>query len=119
MISDPMKLFDSFCEAIAKKDLNKMLNLFNEDATYTVFAQPYKPIIGKNAMKPFMEDEFRKVDDYKLTKLFVCEKKDNVVVEWLVNYKDPNTGKRNEAQGITILEAKNNKIQNWKEYFKQ
>jgi ketosteroid isomerase-like protein len=119
MVSDLEKLFDSFCEAIAKKDLKKMLILFNEDATYTVYAQPYKPITGKLALKPFMEDEFRKVDDYKVKKLFVCEKKDSIVVEWLVNYKDPNAGKTNEVQGISILEAKNGKIQNWKEYFKQ
>jgi len=94
MVSDLVKLFDSFCEAIAKKDLNKMLSLFNEDATYTVYAQPYKPVSGKAALKPFMEDEFRKVDEYKVTKLFICENKGNLVVEWLVNYRDHNTGKR-------------------------
>jgi ketosteroid isomerase-like protein len=119
MASDLVKLFDSFCEAIAKKDLNKMLSLFNEDATYTVYAQPYKPVSSKAALKPFMEDEFRKVDEYKVTKLFICENKGNLVVEWLVNYRDHNTGKRSEVQGISILEAKKGKIQTWKEYFRQ
>lgn len=119
MVNYLAELFDSFCEAIAKKDLQKMLSLFNEDATYTVYAQPYKPITGKVALKPFMEDEFRKVDDYKMKKLYACEKKDSMVVEWLVNFKDANTGKRKEVQGISVLEAKNGKIQNWREYFKQ
>ena len=119
MVSELVKLFDSFCEAIAKKDLNKMLSLFNDDAVYTVYSQPYKPVVGKNALKPFMQDEFRKVDDYKVTKLFACESKDSIVVEWIVNYKDAITGKQKEAQGISVLEAKNGKIQHWKEYFRQ
>jgi ketosteroid isomerase-like protein len=119
MVSDLVKLFDSFCEAIAKKDLNKMLSLFNDDSVYTVYSQPYKPVTGKNALKPFMQDEFKKVDDYKVKKLFACENKDSIVVEWLVNYKEANTGKQNEVQGISILEAKNGKIQHWKEYFRQ
>ena len=119
MANDPLRLFDSFCEAIAKKDLNGMMSLFNEDATYAVYAPFYTPVIGKHALKPFMEDEFRKVDEYKLKKLYTCEKKDSIVVEWLVNFKDPKTGKRNEIQGISILEARKSKIQNWREYFKQ
>ena len=119
MVSDLVKLFDSFCEAIAKKDLNRMMSLFNDDAVYTVYAQPYKPVVGKKALKPFMQDEFRKVDDYRVRKLFACENKDSIVVEWLVNYKDANTGKQNEAQGVSILESKNGKIQHWKEYFRQ
>jgi ketosteroid isomerase-like protein len=119
MVSDLEKLFDSFCSAIENKDLNKMLSLFNDDAVYTVYAQPYKPIVGKTALKPFMEDEFRKVDEYKVKKLLVCEKKDNIVVEWLVNYKDASSAKRNEVQGISVISAKNGRIQEWKEYFRQ
>lgn len=114
-----LKLFDSFCEAIAKKDLKKMLSLFNEDATYTVYAQPYKPIMGKAALKSMMEADFRKVDDYMITKLFTCEKNDSLVVEWVVNFKDHVTGKPAEVQGVSIVDAKNDKIQTWKEYFKQ
>ncbi len=119
MPGNTIKLFDSFCEAIAKKDLNKMLSLFNEDATYTVYAQPYKPITGKVALKSMMEADFRKVDDYKITKLFTCEKKDSLIVEWVVNFRDHATGKPAEVQGVSIVEAKNDKIQTWKEYFKQ
>ena len=119
MVSNIVMLFDSFCEAIAKKDLDKMLSLFNDDAVYTVYAQPYKPLIGKNALRPLMQEEFKKVNDYRLRKLFACENKDSLVVEWLVDYKDANTGKHNEVQGISIIEAKNGKIQQWKEYFKQ
>ena len=117
--SDLLKLFDSFCEAIAKKDLNKMMSLFNEDATYAVYTRAHTPVIGKHALKPFMENEFRKIDEYKVKKLYTCEKKDSIVVEWVVNFKDLNTGKRNEIQGISILETGDGKIQNWREYFKQ
>jgi limonene-1,2-epoxide hydrolase len=119
MPSKTLKLFDSFCDAIGKKDLNKMLSIFNEDATYTVYAQPYKPIRGKAALKTMMEADFGKVDDYKITKLFICEKNDSLVVEWVVNFRDHATGKPAEVQGVSIVEAKNNKIQTWKEYFKQ
>lgn len=119
MDTSPGKLFDSFTEAIVKKDINKMMNLFNDDATYIVYAQPYKPVTGKSSLKPFMEDEFKKIEDYRSKKLFVCEKKDSIVVEWVVDFKDPVTGKRNEVQGISIVETKNGKIQTWKEYFKQ
>ena len=119
MVGELVKLFDSFCEAIAKKDLDKMLSLFNDGAVYTVYMQPYKPVTGKNALKPFMQDEFKKVDDYRVKKLFACESKDSLVVEWMVNYKDAKTGKQNEVQGVSIIEGKNGRIQRWKEYFKQ
>jgi ketosteroid isomerase-like protein len=117
--SDPLKLFDSFCEAIAKKDLNKMMSLFSEDATYEEYTSLCTQVIGKHALKPFMENQFRKIDEYKVKKLYTCEKKDSIVVEWVVNFKDPNTGKRNEIQGISVLETGGGKIQNWREYFKQ
>jgi ketosteroid isomerase-like protein len=117
--SDLLRLFDSFCEALAKKDLNKMMSLFSEDATYVEYTSLYTPVMGKHALKPFMENQFRKIDEYKVKRLYSCEKKDSIVVEWVVNFKDPNTGKRNEIQGITILEARDGKIQNWREYFKQ
>ncbi len=119
MVSDLIKLFDAFTEAVVKKDIDKMMSLFNEDAAYIVYAQPYKPVSGKSTLRTFMEDEFKKIEDYKSKKLFICEKKNSIVVEWVVNFKDPNTGKRNEVQGISIVETKNGKIQTWKEYFKQ
>ena len=119
MVSETLRLFDSFCEAIAKKDLNKMMNLFNEDATYSEFLRGRTPVIGKQALKLFMEKQFKNINDYKVKKLYICEKKDSVVVEWVVTFKDPNTEKRREIQGVSLVEARDCKIQNFREYFKQ
>jgi hypothetical protein len=96
-----------------------MMNLFNEDATYSEFISGFTSVIGKQALKLFMEKEFKKINDYKVKKLYVCEKKDSIVVEWVVTFKDPNTEKRKEIQGITLMEARDCKIQNFREYFKQ
>lgn len=119
MTPDSSELFDSFTQSIVKKDIEKMMDLFNDDATYIMYAQPYKPVSGKHSLRAFMQDEFTKIEGYKSKKLFVCEKKDSIVVEWLVYFKNPATGKQNEVQGVSIVETKNGKIQTWKEYLKQ
>ncbi len=119
MKSTPLKLFDSFCDALAKKDLNKMMSLFNEDSTYIEYNSAHTPVIGKQALKTFMENQLRRIDDYRVKKLFICEKEDSIAVEWVVNLKDSETGKREEIQGITLLEVRDCKIRNFREYFKQ
>jgi len=110
------KLFDAFTEGLAKKDVNKIVNLFTKDATYVVYAQGYKPVSGKQAIRALMKDELKKVEEYSVEKLFVCEKKNAIVVEWRVRFKDASSGKRSEIQGVSIIDAKDGLIQNWREY---
>jgi limonene-1,2-epoxide hydrolase len=109
-------LFDAFTDGLAKKDLNKIVKLFAEDATYTVYAQGYKAVSGKSAIRAFMEDELRKFEDYNVEKLFVCEKASSIVVEWLVRFREANSTKKVAVQGVSIVDIENGLIKNWKEY---
>jgi len=116
MSDELIKLFDTFAEGLEKKDLNKIVNLFTKDATYIVYAQGYKPVQGKQAIRVFMEDELRKLEEYSVQKLFVCEKKNSIVVEWRVCFKTTSSDKRLEIQGVSIIDVKDGLIQNWREY---
>lgn len=116
MSDELIKLFDDFTDGLAKKDINKIVNLFTEDATYIVYAEGYKPISGKRAIRAFMEDELKKVEDYSVKKLSVCEKKNSVMVEWRVRYRDVSSDKIFEIQGVSIIDAKDKLIQSWREY---
>jgi len=113
-----IKLFDAFTEGLAKKDINKIMNLFTENATYTVYALGYKPASGKQAIKVLIEADLQKIEDYNVEKLLACEKKNSLVVEWRVRFKDASSGKNVEIQGVSIIDAKNGMIHNWREYIR-
>lgn len=111
-----IKLFDDFAEGLEKRNVNKIVDLFTEDATYIVYAKGYEPVKGKRAIRAFMESECAKVKDYSVEKLYVCEKKNCIMVEWRVRFTDVASNKRLEIQGISIIEAENGRIRNWREY---
>jgi limonene-1,2-epoxide hydrolase len=109
-------LFDAFTDGLAEKNIEKIMKLFTEDATYAVYALGYKPAKGKKAIKALIEADLKKVKDYNVNKLFVCEKENNLVVEWLVRFREVNSGKIVEMQGVSIMDVKNGLIHNWREY---
>lgn len=53
MTPDSAELFDSFTQSIVNKDVDSKRDLFNDDATYIVYAQPYKPVSGKHSLRVF------------------------------------------------------------------
>ncbi len=111
-----IEFFDAFADGLAKKDIKKIMNLFAEDATYIVYAFGYKPAKGKQAIKVLIEDDLKKIEDYSVEKLLVCEKENNLVVEWRIRFKEAASGKKMEMQGVSIIEVRNGLIYNWREY---
>lgn len=110
-----IKLFDGFAESLVVKDINKLMNLFTEDATYEIpqFKLYYS---GKDAIRAFMKSEFARIEDYSCKKLFVCEQGGNLAVEWSVHYRDNKSGETFDDRGVTLIRAKNGLIRNLIEY---
>jgi len=116
MSPELINLFDAFTDGLEKKDLNRIVNLFAEDAAYIVYAQGYRPVSGKRAIRAFMEDELKKIKEYSVEKLFICEKKNCIVIEWRVRFKDASSEKKFEIQGVSIIDAMDGLIHHWREY---
>lgn len=116
MSDELVKLFDGFAACLADKDVDKMMELFAEDAMYVVYAPGFKPLSGKQAIRAFIESELAKFEEYSVKKLLVCEKEGSIVVEWRVHYKDITLNKTFDLNGVTIIEAKEGLIQSMREY---
>ena len=113
-----VSLFDNFTASLVSKDLDKLMDLFTEDSSYSVYAEGFEPVFGKQAIRAFSESEFEKFENYSVEKLFVCEDENCIVVEWLVKYKKLELNKMVESRGVTIIESKQGLIQNIREYIK-
>lgn len=110
-----IRLFDDFAGSLVKKDLDKLMALFTDDATYVIpqFKLAYD---SKGEIRRFMQSEFARIEDYSCEKLFVCEQDNKLVVDWKVHYRDKASNKTFDDQGVTLIEAQNGRIRFLKEY---
>jgi ketosteroid isomerase-like protein len=104
-------LFDRFCAVCVDKDVNKVMEIFTDDAE---IMESGLFLRGKNAIRQFMEREAPKFSDYVIEKLRIFEKGDEIAVEWKNYYKYE--GRPHEVLGVIIIKARDGKIKRMDEY---
>ena len=104
-------LFDMFCAVCVDKDVDKVMEIFNEDAE---IIESGLFLRGRKAIREFMEREAPKFSDYVIEKLRVFEKDDDIVVEWKNHYKYE--ARAHDILGVIIIKVRDGRIQRMDEY---
>lgn len=111
MASKYVDLFDRFCAVCVDKDVDKVMEIFTDDAE---ILESGLFLRGKKAIQEFMEREAPKFSDYVIEKLRVFEKGDEIAVEWKNHYKYE--GRAHDILGVIIIKVKEGKIKRMDEY---
>jgi len=106
-----VELFDRFCAVCVDKDVDKVMEIFNEDAE---IVESGLFLHGRKAIREFMEREAPKFSDYVIEKLRVFEKGDDIAVEWKNHYKYE--GEAHDILGVIIIKVRDGRIQRMDEY---
>lgn len=111
MISKYVELFDRFCAVCVDKDVEKVMDLFADDAQ---IREPGLFLQGKREIREFVVREAPKFDDYIMEKLNIFEKPGQIAIEWENHYRYE--GKMHDILGMTVIEVKDGKIKRMSEY---
>ena len=111
MTSKHVDLFDRFCAVCVDKDVDKVMEIFTDDAE---IMESGLFLRGREAIRRFMEREAPKFSDYVIEKLRLFEKDDEIAVEWKNRYKYE--GRAHDILGVIIIKVRNGKIKRVDEY---
>jgi ketosteroid isomerase-like protein len=106
-----LDLFDKFCAVCVDKDVDKVMQIFDDDAE---MMENGLFLRGKDEIRKFMVREAPKLDDYVMEKLNVFEKPDEIAVEWKNHYKYE--GRPHDVLGVIVIKVKGGKIKRLNEY---
>lgn len=109
--SKDVDLFDRFCAVCVDKDVDKVMEIFTDDAE---IMETGLSLHGKKEIREFMEREAPKFSDYVIEKLRVFRKGNEIAVEWRNHYVYE--GKAHDILGVIIIKIRDEKIQRMDEY---
>jgi len=104
-------LFDRFCAVCVDKDVDKVMEIFTDDAE---IRENGLFLRGKDEIRKFMEREAPKLSDYVIEKLNIFEKPNEIAVEWKNQFKYE--GKAQDIFGVIVIKVQNGKIKRVNEY---
>lgn len=106
-----LELFDKFCAVCVDKDVDKVMEIFTENAE---IREPNVNLHGKGEVREFMEREAPKFEDYIMEKTNVFEKDNQIAIEWRNTFKYE--GKNVDTLGATVFHVEKGKIRRMTEY---
>ena len=109
--SKHIELFDRFCAVCVDKDVDKVMEIFDDAAE---IMENGLFLRGKSQIREFMAREAPKLSDYVMEKLNVFEKPDEIAVEWRNHYKYE--AKVHDIFGVIVIKVRNGKIRRLNEY---
>jgi len=110
-MSEYVDLFDRFCAVCVDKDVDKVMEIFTDDAE---IRENGLFLRGKDEIRKFMEREAPKLSDYVIEKLNIFEKPNEIAVEWKNQFKYE--GKAQDIFGVIVIKVQNGKIKRVNEY---
>lgn len=108
------KLFDDYANLFIEKNLDRVDKLFTEDCVFSV-PQFKVALSGRAEIVQALREDLQKIHGYTYKKLFVCEEGDNLAVEWINHYHDPQ-GKKFQTEGVSIIKTRNRLVQSLREF---
>jgi len=114
-----MNLVERFAEAFNRRDVDGLLSLFTEDATYRDLF--YCPHSGEPALRRMFERMFREGRDYRWHMEAIVMDARRAAAEWTFGYTATAAVPRSEGRsvrmaGMSIFDLEDGKIRAYREY---
>ena len=114
-----MNLVERFAEAFNRRDVDGLLSLFTEDATYRDLF--YGPHSGQPALRRMFERMFREGRDYRWHMEAIVMDARRAAAEWTFGYTATAAVPRSEGRsvrmaGMSIFDLEDGKIRAYREY---
>jgi steroid delta-isomerase-like uncharacterized protein len=114
-----MNLVERFAEAFNRRDVDGLLSLFTEDATYRDLF--YGPHAGQAALRGMFERMFREGRDYRWQMDAIVMDAGRAAAEWTFGYTATaavprSEGRRVRMAGMSIFDLEDGRIRDYREY---
>ena len=113
MASTPIEVVESFCDAIAGGDLDKVIAFFTDDAIYHNI--PMDPVVGPAAIRATIEGFTGMVDSLEFRVLAISASGNTVLTERVDVFNMP--AKSIELPVMGAFEVVGEQLAAWRDYF--
>lgn len=112
-MTDNLDTIRQFCEAFSRKDLDEILEFFNDDAVY--HNMPMPPAQGKAAIRTILDMFLKPASSVEFAILNDAARGDIVLTERLDTFQIGD--RRVELPCAGVFELSDGKIKAWRDYF--